>query len=67
MDHHLLSIITFMPSFAALILAIFLRGNDVAAARNAKWLALITTTVTFLISLFIRPTRVFNLSTKRSG
>ncbi|SFS73742.1 NADH dehydrogenase subunit M [Sulfitobacter marinus] len=53
MDHHLLSIITFMPSFAALILAVFLRGNDKAAARNAKWLALITTTVTFLISLFI--------------
>jgi NADH-quinone oxidoreductase subunit M len=53
MDHHLLSIITFMPSFAALILAVFLRGDDEAAARNAKWLALITTTVTFLISLFI--------------
>jgi NADH-quinone oxidoreductase subunit M len=53
MDHHLLSIITFMPSFAALILAVFLRGNDEAAARNAKWLALITTIVTFLISLFI--------------
>jgi len=53
MDHHLLSIITFMPSFAALILAVFLRGDDAAAGRNAKWLALITTTVTFLISLFI--------------
>ncbi len=53
MDHHLLSIITFMPSFAALILAVFLRGDDAAAARNAKWLALITTVVTFLISLFI--------------
>jgi len=53
MDSHLLSIVTFMPAVAALILAAFLRGEDAAAARNAKWLALITTTVTFLISLFI--------------
>jgi NADH-quinone oxidoreductase subunit M len=53
MDHHLLSIMTFMPAFAALILAVFLRGDDAAAARNAKWLAMITTSVTFLISLFV--------------
>jgi NADH-quinone oxidoreductase subunit M len=48
---NLLSIITFLPLVAALILAVFLRGNDEAANRNAKWLALIITTVTFLISL----------------
>ena len=36
MEHHLLSIVTFMPAFAAAILAIFLRGDDEAAARNAK-------------------------------
>ncbi len=42
-----------MPAFAALILAVFLRGDDEAAGRNAKWLAMITTTVTFLISLFV--------------
>ena len=53
MDTHLLSIITFIPAFAALILAVFLRGDDAAAGRNAKWLAFITTTVTFLISLFV--------------
>ena len=53
MDTHLLSIITFMPAFAALILAVFLRGEDAAAARNAKWLAMITTSATFLISLFV--------------
>jgi NADH-quinone oxidoreductase subunit M len=53
MDSHLLSIITFMPAFAAVILAVFLRGEDEAAQRNAKWLALFTTTVTFLVSLFI--------------
>ncbi|OAN79394.1 NADH-quinone oxidoreductase subunit M [Sulfitobacter sp. EhC04] len=53
MDTHLLSIITFMPAFAALVLAVFLRGDDAAAARNAKWLAMITTSATFLISLFV--------------
>ena len=53
MDTHLLSIITFLPAFAAAILAIFLRGDDAAAQRNAKWLAMITTTATFLISLFV--------------
>ena len=49
----LLSIVTFLPSLAALILLVFLRGDDEAANRNAKWLALIATSATFLISLFI--------------
>jgi NADH-quinone oxidoreductase subunit M len=53
MDTQLLSIITFLPAFAALILAIFLRGDDAAAQRNAKWLAMITTSVTFIVSLFV--------------
>ena len=51
--HNLLSIVTFIPALAALILALFLRGNDEAAARNAKWVALIATSITFLVSLFI--------------
>jgi NADH-quinone oxidoreductase subunit M len=50
---NLLSIVTFLPSLAALILLVFLRGDDEAANRNAKWLALIATSATFLISLFI--------------
>ena len=50
---NLLSIVTFIPALAALILALFLRGNDEAAARNAKWLALIATSATFIVSLFI--------------
>jgi NADH-quinone oxidoreductase subunit M len=37
MENNLLSIVTFIPAFAALILAVFLRGEDVAQ-RNAKWL-----------------------------
>jgi NADH-quinone oxidoreductase subunit M len=50
---NLLSIVTFTPLIGAAILALFLRGEDEAAQRNAKWLALGTTAVTFLISLFI--------------
>ena len=50
---NLLSIITFLPIVAAGIMAVFLRGQDEAAARNAKWLALIATTATFVISLFV--------------
>ena len=50
---NLLSIITFLPIVAAAILALFLRGEDAAAQKNAKWLALIATSATFLISLFL--------------
>ncbi|HRK43200.1 MAG TPA: NADH-quinone oxidoreductase subunit M [Gemmobacter sp.] len=48
---HLLSIITFLPAVAALILALFLRGDDPAAQRNAKWVALLATVATFLASI----------------
>ena len=50
---NVLSITTFIPLIGAAILAIFLRGEDDAAQRNAKWVALATTTVTFFVSLFI--------------
>jgi NADH-quinone oxidoreductase subunit M len=50
---NLISIVTFLPLVAALILALFLRGDDQAARMNAKWLALVATTATFVISLFI--------------
>jgi NADH-quinone oxidoreductase subunit M len=50
---NLLSIVTFLPLVAAIILAAFLRGDDEAAQRNAKWLALAATTATFLISLAV--------------
>ncbi|WP_299200602.1 NADH-quinone oxidoreductase subunit M [uncultured Tateyamaria sp.] len=50
---NILSITTFMPALAALILAIFLRGEDEAAQRNAKWVAMATTVITFIASLFI--------------
>jgi NADH-quinone oxidoreductase subunit M len=50
---NLLSITTFIPAIAAGILALFLRGDDEAAQRNAKWLAMAATAMTFLVSLFI--------------
>ena len=49
----LLSIVTFIPAVAAVILALFLRGNDPAAQRNAKWLALFASTLSFLVSLLV--------------
>ena len=49
----LLSIVTFLPAVAAAILALFLRGDDAAARQNAKVFALITTLVTFAVSLFV--------------
>ncbi|MGR3660116.1 MAG: NADH-quinone oxidoreductase subunit M [Paracoccaceae bacterium] len=50
---NLLSIVTFMPLVAAAILAFFLRGNDAAAQKNAKIFALVTTSATFIVSIFI--------------
>ncbi|MEY8840135.1 proton-conducting transporter membrane subunit, partial [Cribrihabitans sp. XS_ASV171] len=50
---NILSIVTFIPALAAGILALFLRGEDAAAQRNAKWVALFATTVTFLVSIGI--------------
>lgn len=50
---NLLSILTFIPLLAALILAIFLRGDDPAAQRNAKWLAVTATGATLLVALIL--------------
>ena len=50
---NLLSIITFIPAVAAVILALFLRGDDAAAARNAKWVALFASTLSLVISLWL--------------
>jgi NADH-quinone oxidoreductase subunit M len=50
---NLLSIVTFLPMVAAAILAVFLRGEDEAAQKAAKWLALFATTAVFVISIAI--------------
>ena len=48
----LLSLVTFLPAIGAVAL-LLLRGDDPAAQRNAKWIALATTALTFVASLFI--------------
>ncbi|MEP4038162.1 NADH-quinone oxidoreductase subunit M [Pseudophaeobacter sp.] len=50
---NLLSIVTFIPAGAAAVMALLMRGEDEAAQRNAKWLALLATSLTFLVSLGI--------------
>ena len=50
---NILSLTTFIPLVGAAILALLLRGDDAGAQRNAKWVALVTTVVTFICSLFI--------------
>jgi NADH-quinone oxidoreductase subunit M len=48
----ILSLVTFLPLVGA-ILIILLRGEAAAAARNARWIALWTSLVTFVASLWI--------------
>ncbi|KIC47092.1 NADH-quinone oxidoreductase chain 13 [Ruegeria sp. ANG-S4] len=50
---NILSIVTFIPAISAGLMAVFLYGDDAAAQRNAKWIALLATTVTFLVSIGI--------------
>ena len=49
----ILSIIIFLPAVAAAVLALFLRGDDAATQKNARWLALLVSSATFLISLLL--------------
>lgn len=53
MEQSLLSIVTFLPLVAAVIMAVALRGNDAAAQLGAKRVAFVATAATFIISLFI--------------
>ncbi|MEO1469094.1 MAG: NADH-quinone oxidoreductase subunit M [Pseudomonadota bacterium] len=50
-DSNLLTLVTFFPLIAALVLVVFLRGEDEAAQLNAKRLALLATSATFLLSI----------------
>ncbi|OUS08601.1 NADH-quinone oxidoreductase subunit M [Rhodobacterales bacterium 52_120_T64] len=50
---NLLSIVTFLPLFGAIVLMFFLRGDDEMAVKNAKLLTLFATGATFIASLFI--------------
>ncbi|MET3838487.1 NADH-quinone oxidoreductase subunit M [Bradyrhizobium sp. OAE829] len=48
----ILSVVTFLPLFGALVIYIS-RGDDDAARSNSRWIALWTTLVTFAISLIL--------------
>ncbi|HVX79606.1 MAG TPA: NADH-quinone oxidoreductase subunit M [Bradyrhizobium sp.] len=48
----ILSVVTFLPLVGALLVYIT-RGDDEAARRNARWIALWTTLITFAISLIL--------------
>jgi NADH-quinone oxidoreductase subunit M len=48
----ILSVVTFLPLVGALLIYA-VRGDDEAAQRNARWIALWTTLITFAISLIL--------------
>jgi NADH-quinone oxidoreductase subunit M len=48
----LLSLVTFLPLIGAFFVLI-LRGEDAAVARNARWIALWTSLITFGLSIFL--------------
>ena len=50
---YLLSLIIFFPSFGALILGIFLRGENLEANNNAKLLTLVSTIAPLIFSIFV--------------
>src|ERR1700731_2781750 len=48
----ILSVVPFLPAIGALMIYL-VRGDDEAAQRNSKWIALWTTLVTFAVSLIL--------------
>ena len=48
----ILSVVTFLPVVGALLIYLS-RGDDEAARRNARWIALWTTLITFAVSLIL--------------
>jgi NADH-quinone oxidoreductase subunit M len=48
----ILSVVTFLPVIGALLIYL-LRGDDEAALRNARWIALWTTLITFAVSVIL--------------
>ena len=52
MNWPILSVLTFLPLIGAVLIAL-LRGDEASVARNARWLALWTSGLTFLVSLWL--------------
>jgi len=51
MNWPVLSVVTFLPLFGALLVMLLVRGNERLARGTARWIALWSTLVTFAISL----------------
>jgi NADH-quinone oxidoreductase subunit M len=49
----ILSLTTFLPLLGALIIVVMVRGETPEGTRNARWIALWTTLVTFAVSLIL--------------
>ncbi|WP_407170174.1 NADH-quinone oxidoreductase subunit M [Bradyrhizobium sp. ORS 111] len=49
----ILSVTTFLPTVGAILVYLLARGGDEAANRTARWIALWTTVITFVISLIL--------------
>jgi NADH-quinone oxidoreductase subunit M len=49
----LLTLVTFLPLLGAAIIFVFIRGEEAEVARNSRQMALWTSLVTFLLSLFV--------------
>ncbi|MGE0627417.1 MAG: NADH-quinone oxidoreductase subunit M [Hyphomicrobiaceae bacterium] len=49
----ILSLVTFLPLMGAVLVALLVGGDDDAGKRNARWIALWTTILTFAVSLLI--------------
>ena len=60
---NILSIATFIPLVAAIIMGLLLTGDDKSAQQNAKWLALTATLATLLVSLAI----IFDFDPNNTG
>lgn len=70
-DWPILSIVTFLP-LVGVALILLIRGDDDIAQRNIRNIALFTTIVTFIVSLFIwagsiAPTRASRWSKRANG
>ncbi|MCK0195633.1 NADH-quinone oxidoreductase subunit M [Ancylobacter sp. 6x-1] len=52
-DWPILSVVTFLPLVGALLIVLMIRGDDEVSKRNARWVALWATLVTFVISLLL--------------
>ncbi|HYS50103.1 MAG TPA: NADH-quinone oxidoreductase subunit M [Xanthobacteraceae bacterium] len=53
MSWPILSVTTFLPLLGALLIIVMVRGDEEAGTRNARWIALWTTLVTFAVSLVL--------------